>query len=102
MAFQNNLDLHEAMVLLLLERKYGTGVGKASANDLSAEIWRRRLYKQDGGRMANGSIIVSRAIRYAGLFTRDGSGGSAVISLRDLPRVHAGRPVGRPRKTVGG
>ena len=87
MAGANRLDLHEAMLLVLLERKHESGCREHVASELAVEIGERGLYRQKEDRQAPGGIIKRRAERYPALFTCTGSGQDAVVGLRELSRT---------------
>jgi hypothetical protein len=86
MANKNNLTLHEAMLLVLLERKFALGSEAIAAKELSKIVGTRKLYLQSGNRVAGGNIIRRRAELYPALFDSAGSGGEAVIRLAKFPQ----------------
>lgn len=82
----SNLELHEAMVLLLLERKHATGQGVMTAGALAKAISTRELYRQARGVFARASQIGARARQYPALFISQHVDGMSHIWLRPLPR----------------
>ena len=82
--FESNLDLHEAMVLVLLERKHNTGIAEALASELSAEIARRELYLQGSKAVADAGIMASRAVQYPGFFEDPRGASPVLIRLKKL------------------
>lgn len=80
------LDLHEAMILVLLETKLLTGEPELSTTHLAAVIRARKLYLQQAGGFVGASQIGARARRYPALFRRELVQGKLRISLTELPR----------------
>ena len=82
-----NLDLHEAMVLVLLEKKLETARPEATTTDLARVIQERKLYYQeDGVGFADASQVGARARKYPVLFSASEREGLKIIVLNDLPR----------------
>ena len=81
-----NLELHEAMVLLLLERKLETKQAKYTTTELAQVIRSRKLYLQEKGGFATASQVGARARQYPALFRRAVVGGKQHIWLKELPR----------------
>ena len=82
-----NLDLHEAMVLVLLEKKFETARPEATTTELARVIQERKLYYQeDGVGLADASQVGARAKRYPVLFSAAEREGRKVIVLNELSR----------------
>ena len=81
-----NLELHEAMVLVLLERKFETKQACRTTTELAKEICSRKLYLQKEGGFASASQVGARARQYPALFRRAVVGGKQHIWLKELPR----------------
>jgi len=82
-----NLELHEAMVLVLLERKFETTQPEATTTELARVIQERKLYYQeDGVGLADASQIGARARQYPVLFSASEREGRKIIVLNELPR----------------
>lgn len=81
-----NLELHEAMVLVLLERKLETKQACSTTTELANVIRSRRLFLQEEGGFASASQVGARARQYPALFRRAVVGGKQHIWLKELPR----------------
>jgi hypothetical protein len=80
------LDLHEAMILVLLETKLLTGVPELTTTNLAAVIRARELYVQKDGGPVGASQVGSRARRYPALFRLELVQGMLRVRLAELPR----------------
>ncbi len=83
---KSNLELHEAMVLLLLEKKHASGAGVLDTSTIAKAIKSRDLYRQDLGGYADASQIGARARQYPALFKRQLVEGNSHVRLLRLPR----------------
>ena len=81
-----NLELHEAMVLLLLEEKFETGLPAMTTTALASVIRVRELYLQKAGGFASASQVGARARQYPALFKKLVVRGVPRICLKELPR----------------
>ena len=82
-----NLELHEAMVLVLLEKKFETSRPEATTSELARMIQERKLYYQeDGVGFADASQVGARARQYPVLFSAAERDGRKTIILNELPR----------------
>ncbi len=91
----HNLDLHEAMVLLLLEQKADIGLAAMTSRTLSIAIRVRKLYRKRDGGFPSASQVSARARQYPSLFDRAVVEGKLRVRLRDLtPRSRTGSQPG--------
>jgi hypothetical protein len=81
-----NLELHEAMVLVLLEQKLASGVPEMTTTDLAEIIRSRSLYLRRKGTEPTTSQVGSRVPHYPALFESQMRGRKKWVILRNLPR----------------
>ena len=80
------LKLHEAMALVLLERKHAIGMPTLDTSALAATIGKRKLFTRGDGQQPPATQVGARAKQYPGLFAITLQDGRRLVSLRDLPR----------------
>jgi len=81
------LDLHEAMVLVMLAKKAKTGKYAWSTSELADVIGAAELFLRRDGTPAKASQVGSRAKRYPALFSEVGRGREKRLILNRLPRM---------------
>ncbi len=62
------MDLHEAMILVLLQRKAVTGISELGASDLASAIRAMGLYRKGDGGYADPGQLRARARQYPAQF----------------------------------
>jgi len=80
----NNLTLHEAIVLALLERKQATGMAAMTNHELQSVIASRDLFRQQNGDYPDEAQVFLRARQCAEWFTTSGDARHCEVSLNPM------------------